>query len=317
MPNISRREFNNLIMIGGTGTLLFPELSFSNSVFDRNYSDNMGLQLWSVGDLFRADKDNTIANIAKIGFKHIELPMFTSVESLARILDNYNLSATSRHFPFAYATGDWSFFPKYNLPIPEIKEFESVVEDASKHGLKHLVMPYLFPEERGNIDHYKLIAEKLNKMGEICQKANIQLNYHNHHFEFKPIGKTTPFEIIKNETDENLLTFQIDVFFVCLMGLNPTDLINNLESRVKSLHLKDLNRRIAKNNLITVMKNKPISEIWNETVELGKGIVDFKSILLAAKENNIENCYVEVEGTQSNSFEVLEQSFKYLKSIES
>jgi hypothetical protein len=38
------------------------------------------------------------------------------------------------------------------------------------------------------LTHYKETADKLNKAGEICKKAGIQLCYHNHDFEFATTG---------------------------------------------------------------------------------------------------------------------------------
>jgi len=315
LDKFSRRNFTSLVLIAGTGLLLAPELAFGKDE-KLKYADNLGLQLWSVGELLLKDQEKTLEQIAKLGFKHVELPMLTTVESIAKKLQEFGLSVTSRHFPFSFGSQDWSFYSKYNMPIPENKTFESVVEDTSKHGLKHLVMPFLFPEERGNVDHYKKVANKLNKMGEICQKAGIQLNYHNHSFEFKPIEDTLPWDILINETDESLIKFQIDVFFVYLMGIDPATLIKSMGSRVSMLHLKDMNLNLSNKEAFLSAQTKPVWELWDSSVALGKGLIDFKSILMAAKENNIENCYLEVEGSQANSIDVLKHSFDYIKSLD-
>jgi sugar phosphate isomerase/epimerase len=241
--------------------------------------------------------------------------MFTMVGSIAPMLKKYGLKPTSRHFPFAYVTGNWDFIQKNKLPVPEDKSFESVVEDASKHNVKHLVMPNLFPNERGDIDQYKIIAHRLNQIGEICQQAGIQLNYHNHNFEFHPKEGLLPFDVIMNETDPKLVSFQLDVYYLYIMGMNPAGFIGELGNRTKLLHLKDLNKRNNSSDLISLNKNKPSRELWDETVALGTGLLDFESILATAKKNNVENFYIEVEGVQSNSLEVIKQSIEHIKSL--
>ena len=315
MRHISRRHFTSLVAAGGTSILLFSLERCTNFLRDTKYYENLGIQLWSVGELLNDSPEKTLSSLAEIGFKHVELPMFTMVTSIAPMLSEYGLKPTSRHFPFAYATGNWGFFSKYKLPIPEDKSFESVVDDANKYGLKHLVMPNLFLAERGDIDHYKKIAHRLNEIGEICKEAEIQLNYHNHNFEFIPVNGELPFDIIKDETDPELVAFQLDVYFLYLMRLNPAKFIDDLGSRVKLLHLKDLNQRNNTTELISELRNKPPSDLWNETVALGAGLLDFKSILTSAHKNNVENCYVEVEGGQSNYLEVLRQSIQHIKDI--
>jgi len=276
----------------------------------------MGLQLWSIYKLLESNQEDALANIANMGFRHVELDMFTNAGSIASILNKYGLKPTCRHFPYACISGNRDFYPKNNLPMFENFTVDSVIEDANKFGLKHLVMPYLFPEERGDIDHYKRIADQLNITAEKCKQAGIQLNYHNHQYEFKPIEGVLPFDILLTETDKNLLTFQIDVYFVYAMGLDPAELIKKMGSRVKLLHLKDMNSRNANSEDLSVNQPKDEVELRDETVALGSGLIDFKSILIAARESGVENCYVEVEGVQSNSLKVLEQSLDYLKSLE-
>jgi hypothetical protein len=81
------------------------------------------------------------------------------------------------------------------------------------------------------------------------------------------------------------------------------------------LHPKDINPDITDDLSRIKLQTKPVRELWDETAGKGIGIIDFRSILLAAKENNIENCYVEVEGSQGNSIEVLKKSDNHLKKI--
>ena len=315
MDNISRRDFTKLAVTAGAGLVISPNFNYWKIMSEKLYVDNMGIQLWTVGRLLGENQEKTLESLAELGFKHVELPMFTNVGSIASSLKKNGLIPTCRHFPLAFLTQDWSFYPQRKLPIPEDKSFESVVEDASKNGLKHLVMPNIFPQESGDLDRYKNIANLLNKGGEICQSAGIQLSYHNHNFEFIPIDDIKPFDIILEETDENLLTLQIDVFFLQLVDLDPAAYLKKLGSRVKLLHLKDLNRRVSGDNRLSLVNKDPGPELWNETVALGAGTIDFRSILTAAKEIKVEHCYIEVEGSQSDSVEVLEQSIGHLKTI--
>ena len=315
MGHLSRRNFTRLVTAGGAGTFLLPLNCFSKNIWDTKYYKNIGIQLWSVGELMKTNPEGTLSGLAEMGIKQVELPMFTNVGSIASMLKDYGLKPTCRHFPFACISGNRDFYSKYNLPMLKNFTDDTVIEDANKYALKHLVMPNLFLEERGNIDHYKKIAEQLNRTAEKCKQAEIQLSYHNHLFEFKPIDGVLPYDILVTETDENLLSFQIDVYFLYAMGLDPVKQIKNMGSRVKLLHLKDMNKRNANSKDLSVNQPKDARELRDETVALGSGLLDFKSILTAARETNVENCYIEVEGAQSNSLEVIKQSVEHIKSI--
>ena len=313
--NLSRRTFINLTAAATTGLLISPALGHNHLYGSEKYSEDMGIQLWSISQLLKSNLDETLEKLSEIGFTQVEFPMFQMVETIASNLANNGLKPTSRHFPFAYLSNNWDHFPKYNIPIPNQTKFEAVIEDAEKNGLKYLVMPYIFPEERGDIDRYKEIATELNQAGELCKSAGIQLSYHNHHFEFRPINGTLPFSIIESETDPDLLSFQIDVPFIYLMGNDPATFIKRLGNRVSLLHLKDLNKNIQ-GELLKEFQNKPIDDLWDQSVELGTGSIDFKSILQAAKEVGVDNCYVELEGKNGNSLDIVMGSFEHLKQID-
>ena len=75
-----------------------------------------------------------------------------------------------------------------------------ILEKAKDLGLTHLVVPYLENKHRNDLDGYKATAEKLNAAAVESQKAGIQLAYHNHAFEFKPMaGGKSGFDVFIEE----------------------------------------------------------------------------------------------------------------------
>jgi sugar phosphate isomerase/epimerase len=103
-------------------------------------------------------------------------------------------------------------------------EWQKAVDDAAAVGLKYMVCAYLLDSERGNLDHYKLVADKLNVAGAICKKAGIQLCYHNHDFEFKQEDGKYPYETLLSATDKDLVKMEMDIYWIYRAKQDPIKL---------------------------------------------------------------------------------------------
>ena len=133
---------------------------------------------------------------------------------------------------------------------------------------------------------------------------------HNHSFEFEPMQGSTPFQTLLNETDPELVTFELDVFWVTHTGNDPVELIKKHKGRFKLLHLKDLR------------KNAPASYKTMETPaedfeEVGQGSIDFARLLKTASKEGVVNCYVEQDQNHINgdALASLKTSFEHLKQV--
>lgn len=284
-----RREF--IINSGLTISALaiMPSFAFSN------IKKNIGIQLYTLRSVFPSDVRGTIEKIAKIGYKEVELYGFasvngffgTSAKELKAILTDTGLKSPSGHF-------DFYNYLKNKDALDDVKE---LIETAKILGCKYITIPYLAKDLRENgIDSYKLIAEKINKAAEICQSSGIQLAYHNHDFEFEKIGITTGFEVLLNETDKNLVDFEIDLYWVIRSGNNPLQLFKDNPKRFSMWHVKDMDK---------------IKPEWN--TEIGNGSINFNEIFAYAKLSGMKHFYVEHETNyQPNLFESVEKSYNYI-----
>ena len=153
--------------------------------FDHSF---IGLQLYTVRDAMQKDPAATLAKVAKIGFNSVEGATYTGnqkfygmeAKTFAALLKQNGLIMPSSH----YRLGEDKENGKEVMGTM-LYGWDKAVEDAKAAGVQYMVCAWLSPAERGNIDHYKLLAERLNKAGETCKKAGIQLCYHNHDFEFE------------------------------------------------------------------------------------------------------------------------------------
>ena len=140
--------------------------------------------------------------------------------------------------------------------------------------------------------------------------------YHNHAFEFKPIGDKSDagpqdagpqsgYEVMMKEFSPDM-KFEVDVFWVAVGGKDPAELIKELGSRVSQLHLKDLNGATKLPSYDGVPKDA--------FEEIGDGIIDMERIIDAAGDAGVAYCHVE-QDQSPDPLASIQQSIKYLKSM--
>ncbi len=60
----------------------------------------------------------------------------------------------------------------------------------------------------------KLMAQKLNVIGEQVAKTGLGFSYHNHGFEFEEHDGETGYDIIMSETDSDNVKLELDMYWV-------------------------------------------------------------------------------------------------------
>jgi sugar phosphate isomerase/epimerase len=96
------------------------------------------------------------------------------------------------------------------------------------------------PEQRKDKTAVANLAGSLNRWGELCRQEDVTFSYHNHDFEFAPLGGTTMWDVLVGETDSELVYFELDLYWVRYGGVDPEPLLSDLGDRIPLVHLKDM-----------------------------------------------------------------------------
>jgi sugar phosphate isomerase/epimerase len=83
----------------------------------------------------------------------------------------------------------------------------------------------------------------LNERAAALQPHGIELGYHNHNMEFRPVKGTTGWAVLLKELDPKLVFLELDLGWVTAGGLDPVAELRRLKGRVKMVHLKTSNPR--------------------------------------------------------------------------
>jgi len=186
-------------------------------------------------------------------------------------------------------------------------ELARVIDQVKKWGFAYAVFPYLPPAERGGLDKFRALTDKLNRAGEKCRAAGLGFCYHNHAFEFEPMEGTTGFEVMMEGLDPNLCGFEVDCFWVSVAGHDPAALLQKLSGRVPLLHLKD------KAPGTPVMFQESVDR--SAFKEVGSGVIDWPAVLRAAASAGVQHYFVEQDQTPGDPVDSLRQSFGYLSKL--
>ncbi len=288
----TRRSFIKSSAVYSASLLMAPALLNYNHKY-------IGLQLFTVRNAMQSDPAATLARLSKLGYNSVEGATYTGTQKFygmeaavfSRLLKQNGLIMPSSH----YRLGD----EKMNGETPKgtiMQGWDKAVDDAAAVGIKYMVCAYLSEAERGGTDRYKQIAEQLNKAGETCKKAGIQLCYHNHDFEFKKEDGKFMYEILLGNTDKNLVKMEMDIYWVNKAGQDPIALINKYPGRFPLWHVKDMDKTPEKN-----------------FTEVGNGSIDFKKIFKSAEKSGLKYFFVEQDVTPGDPFSSITQSISYIK----
>ncbi len=283
----NRRDFLRLSAFAAAGmSIPFSGRSTMVDAFAPKNLPAFGLQLWTVKEDMAKDAKGTLKKIAADGYKQIESfegsnGMFWGLghKDFKKYMDELGMKIVSAHCDIQ-------------------KDFERKAAEAAAIGMKYLICPYKGPQK--SIDGFKKFADEFNKSGEICKKNGIRFAYHNHDYSFQSVDGQIPQDVMITNTDKELVDFEMDIYWVVAAGADPIAYFKKYPNRFRLCHVKDL-KRTGKDH---------------ESCHLGKGTIDFKSILKAGTDNGLKYYVVEQEAfTGSNPIESAEIDAAYLKSF--
>jgi sugar phosphate isomerase/epimerase len=284
----NRRTFLTQAGLLSAGAMLAPSLLSAKPV------KNVGLQLYSLRDQLPKDVNGVIAKIAEAGYKEVEPFGYSKKagfwgldpKAFSSLLKANGLTTPSAHYDMNQYFGSG-----------KTENLEAYIEAANATGQSHVIIPSINGEFIKTVDECKAVADKMNKAAEILQKSGLKLGYHNHNFEWKPIGDTTFYDTIIDNTDPKLVAMEMDIYWVVRSGKDPLELFAKHPGRFAFVHVKDMDKTNSGLN-----------------TEIGNGSIDYVKILAKAKQGGVQHFIVEQENyTNIDPYVSITQSAKYLK----
>jgi sugar phosphate isomerase/epimerase len=234
----------------------------------------LGCQTWPVRETIGKDFAGTLAKLAAMGYRNIEMcsppdykdlgfgPLAAmSPQEMRSKIQAAGLTCESCHFPFSGLKAH-----------PDER-----IAWAKEMGLKQMIISTFWLPKDAKISDYLHSADEANQLGERVHAAGMRLGFHNHDFEFHKIDGELIYDKLMGEFDPKWIKMQFQVDVISL-GYQAADYFDKYPGRFLSMHLQD----------------------WSPTekkdVTLGQGVVDWNRLFQAAKKTGVSNYFVELDG---------------------
>lgn len=247
-------------------------------------SKPIGIQLYTVRELFSKDPAGTLEKVAAIGYREVEYGGggYGKMDhtALRKTMDRLSLKSPSIHVGYEALAGD----------------FDGAVAMTKALGADTLVVPYMLDAHR-NAEGWKAAVANFNRYAERLKKVGLGFAYHNHDFEFtlKP-GGTSLFDTLIADADPALVQIELDLFWAVAAGEDPKAIIQRLPGRIYAYHVKD---RTADGKMTSV----------------GKGVIDFADIFTLNGTAGVKHFYVENDQSPAPYLPDIQTSFATLSRL--
>lgn len=287
-----RRDFLKISAAGALGVMAFGPMACKPSAPDRK-SFGVGLQLYTIRDAMAADVLGSLQKVSDMGYKNLELANYVDGKfygyapaEFKKIVNDMGMDIISSHTQVE-ATG---------ITLDNAKK---MADDHAELGVKYCVQPWVNDEDR-NVETYKKMIADWNEVGRIMKGVGIQFAYHNHNFEFANLDGIIPYyDIFMPEMDPELITMEIDMYWVTKAGQDPVEMINKYPGRFQLFHFKDMAKQ-----------TEPYYDVIKDDItSVGAGLIDFNRIYAARETAGMKYLFVE-DDNQGNGkpFEGIETS---------
>lgn len=249
---------------------------------------SVGVQLYSLRDDARLDLERTLANIAAIGYKDVEL--LGSMDNfgmpparLREVLDRNGLRAPSTH-----VSGN------------ALDDLDRQLDIAQTLGHRYIVVASLPIQGPRTLDDYRRWADKLNEAGQRSLSGGraIYIGFHNHANDHTPIDGAVPYDLLVDRTDPALVRLQLDTGNAAMAGRDPLQYMRRNGARYWLFHIKDVPQLGARND-----------------TELGKGVIDFPRLLASIDNIDDKFLFVEQESYPGAPLESVRRDYEYISAL--
>ncbi|MEO1286975.1 MAG: sugar phosphate isomerase/epimerase [Chloroflexota bacterium] len=241
--------------------------------------NSIAVQMYSVRDDLARDFSGTLRKLAGFGYTAVELARFpanVTPEGAKSLMDDLGMTIVASHSP---------------LPLGIDKH--AVLDNILPMETPYLVCPWLDPDNYyQDLDGIKTACEILNEANVVVKENGMTLAYHNHWFEMAVVDGKPAYQHMLDYLDDDIV-FELDTYWAKVAGLDPVQVIADLQGRLPILHIKD----------------GPAEDNIEAMVAVGDGAMDVPAILEASQ---AQWHVVELDRCDTDMMTAVKKSYSYL-----
>lgn len=279
---------------------------------------SIGIQLYTIAALLSENFRETLQMLAATGYRELEFAgpyYFSAQEEIENSIMLKHLGLKGYGYYDHTPQELKAFLDEMGLQTPSAHmsmntldhNLAEAMHAAQIIGHDYIVCPMLVIS---TLDEYKAAADKFNNIGEECKKAGIRFAYHNHSLEFATLEGEVAFDVLLERTDPDLVSFEMDVFWTEVAGIDPVAYFNKYPGRFPLLHIKDMAQKMEApdTDWQTFTDPEKAQAMFARQTHVGEGIIDFKRILENSEKAGVKHYFIERD-FPPNPSEFVKQSF--------
>lgn len=272
----TRRDFLKISAAGAAGVIALGPMACKQAIVDKK-SFGVGVQLYSIRDAMAADVPGTLKKVSDMGYKNLEMASYAdgkfygfAPKEFKKMANDLGMDIISSH-------------TSVEADGISMASAQKMADAHAELGVKYCVQPWVQEVDR-HVEAYKKMVGEWNKVASVMNNVGIQFGYHNHNFEFDNLDGVVPYyDIFMKEMDPNLITMEIDLFWVTKAGQDPVEMFKKYPGRFQLFHLKDMG-----------IDNTPYFDIQKDDItSVGAGLIDFKRVFEAKEIAGMKYFFVE------------------------
>lgn len=278
---MKRREFVQTLGGVAAGAALGQQVFVPARKLDR-----VGLELYAVRHEMSKDPERTLAAIAQMGYKDVELLWSFGNFGRTPVQVKQSLDANGLRAPSAHIN-----------PIQLFVGWERALDTAAMLGHQYLIVPSFTGETSRTLDDWREWADRFNAAGAAARTHGVWLAFHNEADHMPPIDGRVPYDVFVERLDPKVTRLQLDVGNMLMGGGDPMQYLQRYKDRYWSFHLKD------------------VTPDRKSDTYLGEGIFDFRKFLAAIPDLSQKPAYIEHE-SPPDELEAAKRNVNYLKALD-
>ncbi|MGD0900528.1 MAG: sugar phosphate isomerase/epimerase [Thermoguttaceae bacterium] len=221
--SISRR--NVLKLASGTAALWATGVNPLGAMEGPGKKIPIGLQLYSVRDVFGKDVPGTLAAVAKMGYQGVEFAGYCgkTAQQLRKILDENNLKCCGTHTGVDTLLGD---------------KLKQTIEFNKTLGNVFLIVPSLSGKYLASAEAVRDTARLLTEVAAKVKPEGMHVGYHSHGGDFRKIDGQTTWDLLFTTAGPDVV-MQLDVGNCLGGGGDPVAELKKFPGRSLTIHIKE------------------------------------------------------------------------------
>jgi sugar phosphate isomerase/epimerase len=198
----------------------------------------IGIQLWSVRGDMNADPEGTLRQLGEMGYSFVEAAGYSNgmlygmePETFTSMVEASGMEFISSHIGRA--------LPGENQWDEAMRWWETAIDAHARAGAGYIVQPFMPSSAFESLEVLQQWADYFNTIGEMARDGGLRFGFHNHAIEFTEVEGVVAYDYLLENTDPDLVFFQLDLFWIVEGGKNAVDYFNRYPGRFLMYHVKD------------------------------------------------------------------------------